>query len=99
MFRCYASAVINKVTGEIVIKLINVSISPATYQIDLQGIEITKSNGTMETLSAANRYAFNSLDQQKNIYPVESVVNIKNNKVTVALQPISVNVIKVQQKM
>jgi len=94
----YASAVIDKSAGEVLIKLVNVSAKPVTYQIDLRGVESAKNSGTMQILSANNLNTFNNLDKQKNIYPQETVVNIKENRIMLSLQAISVNVIKVQYK-
>ena len=94
----YASAVIDKSVGEVVIKLVNVSSAPVTYQIDLQGVESAKNSGTREVLSAKDRYAFNSLEQQQNIYPEKTVINLKDNKIALTLQPISLSVIKVAYK-
>ena len=94
----YASSTIDKKSGEVIIKVVNSSSSPASYQVNLQGVNASKAQASLQMLTSEEEYAYNTLDQQQKIYPKEIKVNIKDNKIELMLQPMSVNVIRVACK-
>ncbi len=59
-------------TGAIYIKLVNAQSTPQTVKLDIQGAHLT-GKGTATTLAAAPE-ATNSIDNPKNVVPVESKV-------------------------
>lgn len=92
----YASAVLDKTKGEVIVKLANVSAKPVQYQINIGGT--ASGEATMQTLSSANPYAFNSLDNQTVIYPKEEKVKGKKGGFALTFAPMSFNVLKVPVK-
>jgi alpha-L-arabinofuranosidase len=73
---------------------VNTASAPVTYEVNLSGAKPNKKEGTIEVLSSSDAYAYNTLDKQKNIYPVQKTISIKGNRMNVSLPPMSLNVIK-----
>lgn len=94
----YASAVIDKTSKEVIIKVVNASSAPASYEIHLTGVKLSGNQGTMDVLSSSEAYAYNTLDNQKAIYPEQKSIAVKGNKLNTSLAPMSLNVIKVAIK-
>lgn len=92
----YASAVLDDAKKEVIIKLVNASVMPVRYTINLQGIQKT-GTGTLQTISSNQPFAYNTLDQQRIVYPVEKTITVKKNTV-MDIEPMSLNVIKIQVK-
>jgi alpha-L-arabinofuranosidase len=93
----YASAVIDKSDSEIYIKLVNTSVSAKSVKINLEGLSFLKS-GEIETLKSKGLFDYNSVSNPRLISPVYSQVVISGKKLTVNLEPVSVNVITVPYK-
>jgi len=93
----YASAVIDKSDSEIYIKLVNTSVSAKSVKINLEGLSFLKS-GEIETLKSKGLYDYNSVSNPRLVSPVYSQVVISGKKLTVILEPVSVNVITVPYK-
>jgi len=94
----YSSSTIDKKTGEVIIKLVNASSSSTPLQINLQGAIASKQQASMQTLSSEQEYSYNSLEQ-RNIYPKETVITLKDNGLELNLQPMSLNVIRIPCKL
>ena len=58
----------DKSKGEVIIKLVNASSEPVSYNLVISGRQVTGA-GSMQVISSTQPYAYNSLDQQKVIYP------------------------------
>jgi alpha-N-arabinofuranosidase len=67
----YASAVIDKKTGELIVKLINTSVRSMPVNLAIAKPYFT-ANGLWTELTAANDLDFNTLDNPKRIYPIET---------------------------
>ncbi len=93
----YASGTINSISGDVFIKLVNSSSKVKPLQINLQGLSFSK-KVEMETLKAEDLYDFNTLDNPTLIYPISKELGITGKKINIALDPISVNVIKLKYK-
>lgn len=91
----YASAVLDKTSKQVIIKVVNTAATLVTYEISLAGVKPTNNKGVIEVLSSTDALAYNTLDQQKIIYPVQKTIDIKGGKMKVALPAMSLNVIKV----
>jgi alpha-L-arabinofuranosidase len=95
----YASAVIDRQNKEVIIKLVNASTEMMPFEITMEGIKTLKKEARVQELFSTDLYSYNSLDQQKNIYPSERVINSKGKKITVDIKPRSVNVIKLSGEL
>jgi alpha-L-arabinofuranosidase len=92
----YASSVIDSTSGEVIIKLVNVSAAPQSLKINLEGLKSTKKQALVQTMNSSDKGAENSLDHPKAIAPKEHTTPVKGKEVSISLQPLSVNVIKIQ---
>jgi len=89
----YASSVIDTKTKETIVKVVNVSASPVSVEIVIKGT-VAKKEAVITQLYNTNLELYNTLDQQKNIYPVDQKLNVKNNKISILLNPYSLTVIR-----
>ncbi len=91
----FASSVVNKKTGEIYIKIANISDKAQPVKLTLKGIK-SLSEGKVITLHAGNPTDENTLDQPNKIAPKESAVAVSGNvlEVEVPAQTFAVYVVK-----
>jgi len=88
----YSSSVIDKNTGKVYVKIVNISPESKPVVLNLQGLSFGK-ECTIETLTSKSLKDFNSISNPKIIYPVSKQVELKGKKFNFTLDPISVNVI------
>jgi alpha-N-arabinofuranosidase len=93
---CWASAVIDKMTNELVIKLVNMSSSAKAKRIQLDAT-IT-GTGTITTLACNNTAIINTITSQDNIKPETQTLTTKGKQIDFTATPYSLNVIKVKLK-
>jgi alpha-N-arabinofuranosidase len=89
----YASAVVDSVNKQVIIKLVNVAGKEKPFTVNLQGKK-NKSNVTMNVLLADELYAYNTVSSER-IQPKEVILGEKKDKIVVTLSPMSVNVIRI----
>jgi alpha-L-arabinofuranosidase len=94
----YASAVTDKNTGELIIKMVNTVGKPQTAAIKLNGNKKPTAKARLTVLQNNNLEAVNSLDNPAVIVPTEQSIDIKGKTITVTLMPYSFSVIKVKLK-
>jgi alpha-N-arabinofuranosidase len=92
----YVSAVIDKKTNEVIIKVVNAAGMQQTNTIMLEGIRNVASQGLLTTLQCDDLNTGNSFSQPQNVAPKESTVAIKGNKINFTSLPYSFSVIKVK---
>jgi alpha-L-arabinofuranosidase len=90
----YASAVIDKNKNEIIIKIVNNSTSPQSVELNVDGVQLTKKNATMQILASNDLYSFNKLSELDKLAPIEKSFLIKSNKILQQLLPFSLSVFK-----
>ena len=90
----YASAVWDKDSKEVILKIVNNSSNAKETQVDLRGGKRYDGNAKIISLSSASAEDVNSLEKPENIKPVESVAKMKGKTVSVTLKPYSLTVIK-----
>jgi alpha-L-arabinofuranosidase len=95
----YASAVVNKTTGEVIVKMVNISSVPVSYKVNINGAQANQKQVTMTVLKSNQPLAYNTVEKQENIFPTQEKVNVKKDEATVVLQPMSVNVMVVPCKL
>ncbi len=94
---CFASAVLDGKTHELVVKIINTS-SKAQHSIfAIAGAKKLSPAGVITTLQDDDLNAVNSLDHQDVVSPKKHKINLNGNKIKLVLKPYSFNVIKVKQ--
>ncbi len=91
----YASSTIDKNKKLVIVKLINVSGKRVQVKLNQEGKELGPIQSWTE-LSSANDLDINTLDNPKNIFPVEKNVKLLSTNTPLELKPKSVNVFKFQ---
>ncbi len=92
----FASAVLDKKTNEIILKIVNTSDRAHAGDITLDGVNKLDKKGTLTVLKSGDLHMVNSLDDPAKIAPVEGVLAVKGKKVNVALAPYSLSVVKIK---
>lgn len=91
----YASAVIDKNTNELIIKIVNTANASQTVNLNLDGRKKLNTKGTVDVLENSNLLETNSLEKPKAIAPITTPLTIKGKKINTVLKPYSFNVIKI----
>ena len=94
----YASAVTDKTTNELIIKVVNASSSAQMRDISLAGSKKMAAKGKLVQMQNSDLEAANSFDNAIKLSPKEQVLKIKNNRISMDMQPYSFNVIRVPLK-
>ncbi len=92
----YVSAVIDKNTNDVIIKVVNASGSEQMKGITLEGIKKLPAKGLLTVLQSNNLANVNSFTTPKNVAPVESDIAIKGKQINLTLAPYSFSVIRVK---
>jgi alpha-N-arabinofuranosidase len=92
----YASAVIDKNTNDVIIKLVNASGKEQANNISIQGVKKLASTATVFTLHSDDVNDVNSFSAPQNVAPKEFSVAVKANKIAFTSLPYSLSVIRVK---
>lgn len=91
----YASAVVDKVTNELILKIANTENRMQTIALNMEGKKKLKAIGSIDELENGNLHQFNSIENPNAISPKRSNITIKGKKLNLALKPYSFNVIRI----
>ncbi|MBB2144882.1 alpha-L-arabinofuranosidase [Pedobacter sp. LMG 31464] len=91
----YASAVVDKATNELIIKIVNTENKAQTIDLDLDGKKKIKSTGFIDELENGNLNQLNSIENPQTVAPKRTTISIKGKKVNLVLKPYSFNVIRI----
>ena len=91
----YASAVIDKTTNELIIKIANTINQSQSINLLLDGKKKIKTNGFIDVLENSNLNQLNSIENPQNVSPKRSNFTIKGKKIDLALKPYSFSVIRI----
>jgi alpha-L-arabinofuranosidase len=91
----YASAVVDKKNGELIIKLVNISSSTQNIQLDVAGVKLAKKNTVIQVLASNDLYSYNKLSELDKLAPIEKSFLQKSNKISEQLLPYSLSVFKI----
>ena len=92
----YVSAVIDKKTNDVIIKVVNASGKEQTNVIQLDGFQKFASKGTVTTLQSSNLNSENSFAKPLNVAPAESSIPVKGKQIALTSAPYSLSVIRVK---
>lgn len=92
----YASAVIDKQNKQLIIKLVNSASANQQLDLSFKGLPLRTKKAYATILSANDLYSYNKLNELDTLVPVEKMLEVNSNKITVPLASYSVNVIKVE---
>ena len=91
----YASAVSDKNTGELILKVVNTSAEAQTISSTFKGVK-TKNNAEVITLNSTNLESVNSFENPQNISPKTESIKLKKGVLEVTLAPQSFSIFKVK---
>jgi alpha-N-arabinofuranosidase len=94
---CWASAVVDQNSRELIIKMVNMSSSAKQKQIDLQDVKAA-GEATVISLSNQNTGIVNSLNQPDAIVPVTHAIQVQGRVLNFTVEPNSLTVIRVKMK-
>jgi alpha-L-arabinofuranosidase len=92
----YASSVMDKKSGEVIIKVVNTSDKEVDGSFLIEGAAKLQAKGNVTVLSAPSLAQANSLEKPYEVSPKQESVSVKQRKVAVKLAPNSFNVIKLK---
>ncbi|WP_242691533.1 alpha-L-arabinofuranosidase C-terminal domain-containing protein [Desertivirga arenae] len=92
----YASAVIDKKTNELILKVVNTTDKETEGAFSVEGVTKLQSKGTLTVLGASDTEKVNTLDKPFEVSPKTQAVSVKKQAITTKLAPNSLNVIKVK---
>jgi alpha-L-arabinofuranosidase len=92
----YVSAVIDKVSNEIIIKLVNASGTAQRHIINVEGSKKIAEKGSIIILQNDDINIVNSIEHPGNIIPRELTIDIKGNKINLTCLPYSLSVVKLK---
>lgn len=91
----YATAVIDKKTNELIIKIANTGIRNRRIRLNLEGLSAGKHKGTLTLLHASDLEAKNTLSDPSAVVPVVSGIEIEAPKADMVLKPLSFSVYRI----
>ena len=91
----YASAVTDKTTNELIIKIANTENKSQSIDFALDGKKKMKSIGFLEELENSNLNQLNSMENPQAVGPKKTNLSIRGKKLTIVLKPYSFNVIRI----
>jgi len=92
----YASAVIDKKTGELIVKMVNASATAQPIQLSVEGVKKLSGSGTLTVLQGATLNAVNKIGDGMAVSPLDRQVEVKGKVIDVEAAPYSFNVFKVK---
>jgi len=90
----YASAVIDKKTNEVIIKVVNASSVSQTRQILIKGSKKITAQGQLTLMQNDNLEAVNSFKNAVNLSPSPQTVSLKNNSISLEIKPYSFSILR-----
>ncbi|MET0392660.1 MAG: alpha-L-arabinofuranosidase C-terminal domain-containing protein [Chitinophagaceae bacterium] len=92
----YVSAVLDKASRELVIKLVNVSGSVRTREISVEGVKKLDGKALLTVLKSGDLNTVNSTGMPVAVSPVEQWLDIKGKKIGMSLEPWSFTVVRLK---
>ena len=92
----YASAVIDRKSNEVIIKLVNASANPQTKSISVEGASKLAAQGALTVLQTKDLNTVNSFATPKQLAPVESTIALKGRQVDLVAPPYSFSVLRIK---
>jgi alpha-L-arabinofuranosidase len=92
----YASAVLDKRSNEIVLKIVNTDDREQERDIVIDGVSSLANIATVTVLKAGTLDDMNSLTEPVKIKPVDREISVRGKTISLTLAPYSVNVVRVK---
>jgi len=92
----YASAVIDRNSNEVIIKLVNASAKQQTKSISVEGARKLAAQGTLSVLQTTDLNSVNSFGSPQQVAPVESTMAVKGKQFDLVAPPYSFSVVRIK---
>lgn len=92
----YASATVDKNTGDLIVKFVNVSGKTQTRDIQVTGVKKMNEDAKLTVLKANDLDDVNSFGQPEKVSPTEQALKLKGKKISLPLTPYSVTIVRVK---
>ncbi len=92
----YASAVRDKNSSEVILKIINTGTTLQQANVTIDGIKKSSSMARVTLLKGATKEAVNSIENPFTILPSEKEIKVSNNTVSLTMEPLSFYVVRVK---
>ena len=92
----YASAVIDKKTNELIIKIVNASKKAQSAEVNIEGLKKLDAKARLTLLQNNDLEAINTLDTPSVIAPSEATIETKNKTISLELKGYSFSIIRVK---
>jgi alpha-L-arabinofuranosidase len=92
----YASAVLDKNSGEVILKIVNTNHSILNKTFQIQTTAKINSKAVAIVLQNDNPDAMNTIGSPMDVKPVNKELNVKGKSIDVALDPYSLTVLKIK---
>ena len=86
---------IDKNSHEAIVKIVNASGNEVAIEVMIAGIKPTAKEANLQILSSADKEKVNSFQLPQGIIPVTEKIGIKKNAVAIALEPMSLTIIRI----
>ena len=90
----YASAVMDRDSKEIVIKIVNAGTSVQAVNLNMTGVKKLNDKAKVTLLKSDQPDAVNSIDHPLLISPKEKEISIRDKKIEISLEPLSFYVVR-----
>jgi alpha-L-arabinofuranosidase len=87
----YATAALDEVTNELIIKLVNADDKEQSHSINLEGVKKPAKEGKLIVLKSANTF-----ENPVNISPQESTIAIKGKNINLVSAPYSFTILRIK---
>ncbi len=92
----YVSAVIDKKSNDVILKVVNASGKAQTNKFRLDGLKRKNSMANVTTLQSDDLTSMNSFGDPKNVAPQQSSLSLKGNVINFISQPYSFSVLRIK---
>jgi alpha-N-arabinofuranosidase len=93
----YASAVLDEPSNQVIVKIVNANAQEQSVNIILSGVKRLAGTGSMSQISSADLNAMNSIEQARNLAPIETTMKTSGQSVALKLPGSSVSVIRLKR--
>ena len=94
----YASSVLDKKAGELVIKIVNASSNTVPVNTTIRGAKPSKKQASVQELFSNDQLTVNNFEAPQTIAPVNGTVPVKGYTVSVSVKPYSLTIIRIPCK-
>ena len=92
----YGSAVLDKNTKEVILKVVNSIANAQASNVELKGVGKINPTAKVTVLKSESLEGVNSLDNPMAISPAEESISIKGKRLSLALPPNSFSVVRIK---